>query len=107
MDTNPAQLLLHPRGLPPGWTRAEAREALWTARDAALAVLLRVHDGETTCEHVHGVARWVIGLGAPHLRVQEEQAALLEAWAGRIARAGLRLGQAAVRRPGQSVAGRR
>ena len=101
MNANPTTLLLHPRGLPPGWTRAEAREAVLAARDAALAVLPRVPDEAITRDHVHGAARWVAGLGVPLFAAEEDRNALLEAWAGRIARSGLRLGRAALRQQGR------
>ena len=98
MNANPFTLLLRPRGLPPGWSRANAREALWATRDAALVVLLRVHPGDIARDQVHGVARWELGLGLPHRFRTEDQAALLEAWAGRIAAAGLRLGRGVMAR---------
>lgn len=93
-------LLRGPRGLPPGWTRAEAREAVWATRDAAVAVLRRVPDTGISSGHVHGAARWMVGLGVPHRPAEDDAAALLEAWAGRIARAGLRLGRATALRSG-------
>ena len=96
--------LCAPRGLPPQWTRAEAREAIWATRDAAVAVLRRVKDPVASSGQVHGAARWMVGLGVPHRPAEDEAAALLEAWAGRIARAGLRLGAASARRHGWRVA---
>jgi len=98
MNTPPATLVLRPRGLPPGWSRANAREALWATRDSALVVLLRLHQGDIVWDQVHGVARWELGLGLPHRFRTEDQAALLEAWAGRLASAGLRLGRAVLAR---------
>ena len=98
MTTNPATFLLRPRGLPPGWSRANAREALWATRDAACVVLRRLHQGDIVWDQVHGVARWELGLGVPHRLRGEDEAALLEVWAGRLAGAGLRLGRAALAR---------
>ena len=92
--------MLSPRGLPPGLDRGQARRALEDLRDLAWQLVIDEPDGAVTLDKLHRLARGFMGLGAALDRIapDEDDAARREAWAGRLARAGWRLGLAAVRR---------